>query len=125
LPEPAGRLRAGVGDDDPDLHAGGRRRFRPCAGRDARLDRLKAATAALSDPRRTTPAQAEEILATARPISCFKCGLHADETGRVEMAMDLVHRLAVSEQPMIRGIRGRVPTLVNPVAGWKDRALSS
>jgi hypothetical protein len=32
------------------------------------LDRLKAATAALADPRRTDPTAAEQLIATARPI---------------------------------------------------------
>jgi len=82
----------------------------------ADLARLKNATALLSDPRRTGPEEAERIIAQARPIYYFNCGLHADETGSAEMAMELAYRLAVSEQPMIRGIRERVLTLINPVA---------
>jgi hypothetical protein len=80
------------------------------------LDRLKAATAALADPRRTTPEQAEALLAGARPIYYFNASLHADETGSAEMAMELAYRLAVSEQPMIRRIRERLVVLVNPVS---------
>ena len=66
------------------------------------LDRLKAATAALADPRTTTPEQAEKIIATARPIYYFNGGLHSTETGSPEMLMELAYRLAVSEQPMIQ-----------------------
>src|SRR5262249_37662262 len=80
------------------------------------LDRLKAATAAPADPRRTTPAQARTILAGARPVYYFNCGLHADETGSAEMGMELAYRLAVSEQPMIRAIREKLVVLINPVA---------
>src|SRR6266446_5235801 len=80
------------------------------------LERLKGATAALADPRRTSPEQAETIIATARPIYYFNCGLHADETGSGEMCMELAYRLAVSEQPMIRRIRERVLVLINPIA---------
>ncbi len=80
------------------------------------LARLKAATAALADPRRTSPDEAETILAAARPIYYFNCGLHADETGSGEMCMELAYRLAVSEQPMIRGIRDKVLVLINPIA---------
>jgi hypothetical protein len=80
------------------------------------LDRLKAATAALADPRRTTPEQAEALIASARPIYYFNASLHADETGSAEMAMELAYRLAVSEQPMIRRIRERLVVLVNPVS---------
>jgi hypothetical protein len=80
------------------------------------LPRLKAASAALADPRRTSPEEAETILATARPIYYFNCGLHADETGSGEMCMELAYRLAVSEQPMIQAIRAGVLVLINPIA---------
>lgn len=82
----------------------------------AALERLKAATAALADPRRTSPEDAERLIASARPFYYFNAGLHADETGSPEMAMELVYRLAVSEQPMARRIREKVVVLVNPVA---------
>jgi hypothetical protein len=44
------------------------------------LDELKAATAALADPRATDPERAEVIIAGARPIYYINAGLHADET---------------------------------------------
>ena len=80
------------------------------------LDRLKAATAALADPRTTTPEQAEKIIATARPIYYFNAGLHSAETGSPEMVMELAYRLAVSNQPMIEQIRRNVIVLINPVS---------
>jgi hypothetical protein len=80
------------------------------------LERLKAATAALADPRRTSPEQAEALIAGARPFYYFNASLHADETGSAEMVMELAYRLAVSEQPMIRRIRERLVVLVNPVS---------
>ncbi len=82
----------------------------------ADLDRLKAASAALADPRKTSPAQAEKIIADARPAYYFNCNLHADETGSGEMCMELVYRLAVSEQPMIRAMRENLLILINPVS---------
>ncbi len=85
------------------------------------LPRLKAATAALADPRRTSPADAERIIASARPIYYFNAGLHADETGSPEMVMELAYRLAVSEQPMIREIRRRLVVLINPVSNPDGR----
>ena len=80
------------------------------------LDRLKAAAAALADPRRTDPEEAERIISTARPAYFFNCNLHADETGSGEMCMELIYRLAVSEQPMIKAIRENLIVLVNPVS---------
>ncbi len=80
------------------------------------LDRLKAATAALADPRKTTPEQAERIIATARPIYYFNAGLHSTETGSPEMVMEMAYRLAVSDQPMIQNIRQNLIVLINPVS---------
>ncbi len=86
------------------------------------VDELKAATAALADPRMTDPQRAEEIIAKARPIFYINAGLHADETSGPEAALELAYRLAVSEQPMIRRIRERVVVLINPVSNPDGRA---
>ena len=80
------------------------------------LDRLKAANAALADPRATSPEKADRIIASARPAYYFNCNLHADETGSGEMCMELIYRLAVSEQPMVRAIRENLLVLVKPVS---------
>jgi len=85
------------------------------------LDRLKAATAALADPRRTDPAAAEKLIATTRPIYYFNAALHSDETGSTEAMIELAYRLAVSEQPMIRRIRENVVVLINPISNPDGR----
>jgi Zinc carboxypeptidase len=85
------------------------------------LERLKAATAALADPRRTDPAAAEELIASARPIYYFNAGLHSDETGSTESVLELAYRLAVSEQPLIRRIRENLVVLINPAANPDGR----
>jgi hypothetical protein len=78
------------------------------------LERLKAATAALADPRKTDPGAAEKIIKEARPIYYFNAGLHSDETGSTEAMLELAYRLAVSEQPMIQRIRKNLVVLINP-----------
>jgi hypothetical protein len=85
------------------------------------LERLKAATAALADPRKTDLAAAEQIVATARPIYYFNAALHSDETGSTESVLELAYRLAVSEQPMIRRIRENLVVLINPVSNPDGR----
>jgi hypothetical protein len=85
------------------------------------FDRLKAATAALADPRRTDPATADKLIATARPIYYFNAALHSDETGSTEAMIELAYRLAVSEQPMIRRIRENVVVLINPISNPDGR----
>src|ERR1700751_5749009 len=85
------------------------------------LDRLKAATAALADPRRTDQAAAEKLIATSRPIYYFNAALHSDETGSTEAVLELAYRLAASETPMIQGIRGKLVVLINPVSNPDGR----
>lgn len=85
------------------------------------LDRLKEATAALADPRRTGAAAADGLIATARPIYYFNAALHSDETGSTEAMLELAYRLAVSEQPMIQRIRERLVVLINPISNPDGR----
>jgi hypothetical protein len=85
------------------------------------LNRLKAATASLADPRTTSPAAAEALIAASRPIYYFNAGLHADETGSAEAVLELAYRLAVSEQPSIRRIREQLVVLINPVSNPDGR----
>src|SRR6266853_4866182 len=85
------------------------------------LDRLKAATAALADPRRTDDAAAAKLVLTSRPVYHFNAALHSDETGSTEAMVELAYRLAVSEQPMIQRIRERLIVLINPISNPDGR----
>jgi zinc carboxypeptidase len=85
------------------------------------LDRLKAATAALADPRHTDKAAAEKLISASRPIYYFNAALHSDETGSTEAMLELAYRLAVSEQPMIRRIREQLVVLINPISNPDGR----
>ncbi len=85
------------------------------------LDRLKAATAALADPRKTNAADAERLIKEARPIYYFNAALHSDETGSTEAMLELAYRLAVSEQPMIQRMRENLVVLINPVSNPDGR----
>lgn len=85
------------------------------------LEALKAATAALADPRKTDSAAAEKLIAQSRPIYYFNAALHSDETGSTESVLELAYRLAVSEQPMIRKIRESLVVLINPVSNPDGR----
>ncbi len=87
----------------------------------ASLEQLRAATAALADPRKASAAVAEQLISTARPIYYLNAGLHSDETGSTESVLELAYRLAVSEQPMIRRIRENLVVLINPVANPDGR----
>src|SRR5262245_12153007 len=63
------------------------------------LDKYKGMLAALTDPRKTSEAEARRILKTAKPIYYAVSGMHSPETGGPEMLMELAYRLAVEETP--------------------------
>jgi Zinc carboxypeptidase len=85
------------------------------------IERLKSATAALADPRRTDQAAAEKLVAASRPIYYFNAALHSDETGSTEAMLELAYRLAVSEQPMVHRIREQLVVLINPISNPDGR----
>jgi hypothetical protein len=85
------------------------------------LEKLKSATGALADPRKTDKAAAEKLIANSRPIYYFNAALHSDETGSTESMLELAYRLAVSEQPMIRRIREQLVVLINPISSPDGR----
>ncbi len=64
------------------------------------LDKYKADLAALGDPRKTTEAQAQQIIHTAKPIYWITSGIHSPETGGPEMLIELAYRLIVEETPL-------------------------
>ncbi|MGE0815526.1 MAG: M14 family zinc carboxypeptidase [Vicinamibacterales bacterium] len=70
---------------------------------------------ALTDPRKTTDAQAAALLKTAKPIYYVLSGIHSPENGGPEMLIELAYRLIVEETPFIQSIRTNVITLITPV----------
>ena len=88
----------------------------------AGLEANKAALRALADPRITTPEQAEEIIASAKPIYWSTGAIHSPETGSPEMFMELAYRLAVGESDFIRQIRDGVIYMITPIIEVDGRA---
>ena len=79
------------------------------------IDKYKGMLASLTDPRKTTEAQAQQLVKTARPVYWITSGMHSGETGGPEMLIELPYRLAVGESPFIQQIRNNVITLITPV----------
>src|SRR5688572_1279714 len=79
------------------------------------LDKYKGMLASLTDPRKTTEAQAQHLLKTAKPIYWITSGMHSTENGGPEMLIELPYRLAVEDTPYIQAIRNNVITLITPV----------
>ena len=81
----------------------------------ASLDAHRATLAALTDPRRTSDAEAQRLLDSGKPIYYLVSGMHSTETGGPEMLIELAFRLIVEETPFIQAIRRNVITLITPV----------
>ncbi|MDX2184339.1 MAG: M14 family zinc carboxypeptidase [Gemmatimonadaceae bacterium] len=81
----------------------------------ASLDATKAALAALTDPRRTSDAEAKRLIGTTKPIYWLTTGLHSPETGGPEVVQELAYRLAVDESDYIKAIRAGTVVFITPV----------
>jgi len=79
------------------------------------IDKYKQITAELTDSRKTTDAQARQLIATGKPIYYVTSGMHSPERGGPEMLIELAYRLAVEETPFIQTIRTNVITIITPV----------
>jgi Zinc carboxypeptidase len=79
------------------------------------LDKYKGMVASLTDPRKTTEQQAQQLIKTAKPIYWITSGMHSTENGGPEMLIELPYRLAVEDTPYIQAIRSNVITLITPV----------
>jgi hypothetical protein len=79
------------------------------------IDKYKGMIASLTDPRKTTEEQAQQLLRTAKPIYWITSGMHSTENGGPEMLIELAYRLAVEETPFVQAIRNNVITLITPV----------
>ncbi|MGH9834118.1 MAG: M14 family zinc carboxypeptidase [Blastocatellia bacterium] len=80
------------------------------------IENYRGYLAQLADPRKVNDAQAQEIIAKAKPIYHLMAGLHSGETGPPEMLMEMTYRLAVEDSPIINAIRENVIVTITPVA---------
>ena len=91
------------------------------------LDKYRDMLAALGDPRKTSPEEAQKLIQGAKPIYYITSGIHSPEFGGPEMLMELVYRLAVDESPFVQQIRNNVITLITPVIepDGRDKAVDT
>lgn len=93
----------------------------------AKLDRYKAITAKLADPRGITDAEAEQLIGEGKALYWASGSIHSTETGSPEMLMELAYRLAVEETPFIKAIRKNVIVLITPAleVDGRDRMVDT
>lgn len=91
------------------------------------LDKYKADLAALTDPRKTTEAEAQKIIHTSKPIYWINSGIHSPETGGPEMLVELAYRLIVEDTPFIQEIRNNSIVFITPVieADGRDKQVDT
>jgi len=68
----------------------------------ARLDQIQAASQALADPRRTTPAQAQGLMADQPAIVWLGHSVHGNEISPADSAMAVARHLLASRDPRVR-----------------------
>ncbi len=91
------------------------------------LDKYKGDLAALTDPRKTTEAEAQKLIHTAKPIYWITSGIHSPETGGPQMLVELAYRLIVEDTPFIQAIRNNAIVFITPVVetDGRDKAVDT
>jgi hypothetical protein len=79
------------------------------------LDRFKDITGKLSDPRKLTDADAQQLISSGKPFYWASGSIHSPESGSPEMLMELTYRLAVEDTPLIQNIRKNIVFLITPI----------
>lgn len=80
-----------------------------------RIERYKAITKRLSDPRGLDDEEAKKLISRGKPMYWLTGAMHSPETGSPEMLMELAYRLATEDTPLVRNIRNNVITMITPV----------
>ncbi|HYL73373.1 MAG TPA: M14 family zinc carboxypeptidase [Bryobacteraceae bacterium] len=79
-----------------------------------KLDRYREINARLADPRKTSDAEAKQLIDEDVPMYWASGSIHSPETGSPEMLMELAYRLAVEDSPLIENIRKHLVVLITP-----------
>jgi murein tripeptide amidase MpaA len=102
-----------------------------------RLDEYKRIQAQLADPRMlgaNADRKAAELIARGKTIVLITCGIHSNEVGSYLSSMLIAHRLASSDEPVVREILQNsivllVPSLnpdgVDIIKNWYDKTLGT
>lgn len=99
-----------------------------------RLDRYQQIQKSLADPRKTSAAAAEDLIAEGKAVVLITCSIHSSEVASTMTAMEYVYRLLSEETKRNRAILENtifllVPSLnpdgVDKVAAWYKRWLGT
>ena len=99
-----------------------------------RVDHFRGVQQALSDPETLGAEESERAMEEARAVVAVTCSIHATEVGGGQMALELAHLLASSDDERARVILDNVILLLVPsmnpdglvrVKGWYDASLGT
>src|SRR6266404_5758967 len=88
----------------------------------------------LSDPRRTTPAEAQKLFNEGKTVVLITCSIHATEVGSTHTAVEFAYRLLTEDNPRVRAILDNVilflvpsqnPDGVDIVTQWYRKTLGT
>ena len=82
----------------------------------ARLEQIRAAIDALTDPRTTTPARADAIAAQEPIIALFQYSVHGNEPAGFEAAMQVAYQMLAGLDSVTQAILKHVVFVLNPSA---------
>jgi zinc carboxypeptidase len=80
----------------------------------ARLDQIRGDLATLSDPRKTTAAQAAELARRNPAVALLSHSIHGNEPAGFEAVMQTAYQLLASDEPATLEILRNVVTVLNP-----------
>jgi hypothetical protein len=80
----------------------------------AELDTIRANTAVLADPRGKSDAEKQAAIDDGRVVLFISCAMHATETAAPQMAMELAHTLATSDEEPWKTARDKIVVLIAP-----------
>lgn len=103
-------------------------------GNTPHLERYREIARRLADPASLGPEEARALVAEGKTVALVTCTIHSTEVGSTQMAMELAHQLATTEDPQVTGwledvILLLVPS-INPdgqelVIDWYNRYLGT
>ena len=82
----------------------------------AKLDQIRSQIGSLTDPRKTSPAQAATIAAQSPAVALFQYSVHGDEPAGFEAAMQVAYQLAASDEPQTLELLKSLVIVLNPSA---------
>jgi hypothetical protein len=98
------------------------------------LDRYRDIQARLADPRRTSDAEAEKLIAQGKTVVLITCSIHSTEVASTMTAIEFAYKLITEDKPKLRAILDNtifllVPSLnpdgVDIVKQWYDKTLGT